>query len=133
MKKIIILVLIISIIGIGIYLLKPKEIDKKEVKTNIQTNEKITKEQKIDNILISNISLVTKNKKTIFSAKITNLTANEINYKTLKVIVKNKNKELVSLICYFGGKLNPEETKIVTAETNTNLKDANALEFKLQN
>ena len=133
MKKIIILVLIISIIGIGIYLLKPKEIDKKEVKTNIQTNEKITKEQKIDNILISNISLVTKNKKTIFSAKITNLTANEINYKTLKVIVKNKNKELVSLICYFGGKLNPEETKIVTAETNTNLKDADALEFKLQN
>jgi len=132
MKKITILILIILFIGVGVYLLKPKEIKEKKIKIN-ETNEKITEDQVIDNILISNISLVTKNNKTIFSAKITNLTANEINYKNLKVIVKNKNKELASLICYFGENLKPEETKIVTSETDTNLKNANSLEFKLQN
>lgn len=132
MKKIIILVLIILIVGVGVYLLKPKEIKEEKTKIN-ETNEKLTEDQVIDNVLISNVSLVTKNNKTIFSAKITNLTANEINYKNLKVLVKNKNKELASLICYFGENLGPEETKIVTSETDTNLKNANSLEFKLQN
>lgn len=132
MKKIIIVILIILVVGVGVYLLKPKEIKEEKIKIN-ETNEKLTEDQVIDNILISNISLVTKNNKTIFSAKITNLTANEINYKNLTVTVKNKNKELASLICYFGGNLKPEETKIVTSETDTNLKNANSLEFKLQN
>lgn len=132
MKKIIIVILIILVVGVGVYLLKPKEIKEEKIKIN-ETNEKLTEDQVIDNILISNISLVTKNNKTIFSAKITNLTANEINYKNLTVTVKTKNKELASLICYFGGNLKPEETKIVTSETDTNLKNANSLEFKLQN
>lgn len=131
MKKIIILILIILIIAVGFYLLKPKE-EKIENNQTTQTNETLTEDKVIDNILISNISLVTKNNKTTFSAKITNLTANEVEYKNLEIKIKNKNNDIDSLICYFGGNLKPEETKIITAETNANIKNADKIEFKLQ-
>jgi len=133
MKKIIILIVIIVIFGAGIYIIKPKDTPKGIKKEIIKTNEKLTEDQVIDNILISNISLATKNKKTTFSAKITNLTANKVEYKNLQVIIKNKDKELATLVCYFGGSLNPEETQIVTSETNNEFKWANRVEFKLQN
>ena len=46
------------------------------------------------------------------------------------VTIKNKNdKVLASLVTYFGGVLNPEETKIATAQTNLNLAEADTLEF----
>ena len=117
MKKIIILIVIIVIFGAGIYIIKPKDTPKGIKKEIIKTNEK----------------LATKHKKTTFSAKITNLTANKVEYKNLQVIIKNKDKELATLVCYFGGSLNPEETQIVTSETNNEFKWANRVEFKLQN
>ncbi len=132
MKKAILLILIVLVITVGVYLLKPKETPKKEEKIIPKINEKLTEDQVIDNILISNISLTNKNNKAIFSAKITNLTANELIYKNLQINIKDKNnKELTTLITYFGETLNPEETKIVTAETNKEIKDADSLEFIL--
>jgi len=133
MKKIIILILIILIIGVGIFLLKPKEEKTKKIKQTTQTNETLTEDQVIDNILISNISLATKNDKTTFSAKITNLTANEVEYKNIQIKIKNKNNDIASLICYFGGNLKSEETKTITAETNANIKNADKIKFELQN
>jgi len=132
MKKIIIFILIILIIGVGIYLLKPKETPKETKKEIPKTNEKITADKTIDNVLISNISLVYKKDKTIFSSKITNLTANELKYTNLIVTVRDKNnKEVATLITYFGSFLKPEETKIITAETNKKIIDAASLEYVL--
>jgi len=105
-----------------------------EIKKEIpKINKELTDDKTIDNILISNISLVSKNNKTTFSAKITNLTANELKYTNLTITIKDKNnKELATLITYFGGLLAPEETKIVTAETNKNLTNAASLEYNLR-
>jgi len=133
MKKIIIFILIILVIGLGIYFLKPKETPEEIKKEIPKINKELTDDKTIDNILISNISLVSKNNKTTFSAKITNLTANELKYTNLTITIKDKNnKELATLITYFGGLLAPEETKIVTAETNKNLTNAASLEYNLR-
>ncbi len=132
MKKILIFILIALIIILGIYVLTPNETPKIENTKVTENKSKLIEDKTIDNILISNISLVSKNKKTIFSAKITNLTSGEQNYKNLQIIIKDKNKKTIAtLISYFGDKLNPEETKIVTAEANTNIKEAKTIEFKL--
>lgn len=131
MKKAFIIILIILVVVLGIYVLAPKEEPKPEKNKINETNNKI-EDQIINNTLISNISLTNKNSKTIFSAKITNLTSNEQNYKNLQITVTDKNnKTLTTLISYFGEKLNPEETKIVTAETSKEIKNIDTIEFIL--
>lgn len=127
MKKVLIFILIVLIIGAAFFIFKPKETPKVEKKVVPKTNEKLLKEQVVDNVLISNISLVTKNNKTVFSAKITNLTANELKYKNLQIIINDQ----TTLIGYFGENLKPEETKIVTAEASSNIKNIKSLELKL--
>ena len=132
MKKAIIFILIVLVVILGIYVFKPNKTPELEKIVTKQNNSKLIQDKTVDNILISNISLTNKNKKTVFSAKITNLTANEQNYQNLQIIIKDKNqKTIATLIGYFGGKLNPEETKIITAETNINLEKTNKIDFEL--
>ncbi len=129
MKKIIILILIV-LIGLGVYFFVFKEAPKEEVTPN--TDAKLIEDKVIDNVLISNIAFTNKNDKTVFSAKITNLTANQLTYKNLQIIVKDKNnKKIATLISYFGEILEPEETKIVTAQTDKALKNIASVEFIL--
>lgn len=129
MKKIVLLLAILTIIAISVFLFWPRE-EEKETKKIPEINEKLTEDQVIDNILITNISLTSKEKGSTFSAKLQNLTANQKDYTNLTITIKNKNnKVLATLITYFGGTLKAEETKIVTAQTNINLSGAETLEF----
>ena len=129
MKKLVLLIALLVIIGIAVFLFWPKE-ETKETKKITEINENLTEDQVIDNVLITDISLTSKESGSVFSAKLQNLTANALSYNNLTITIKNKNdKVLASLVTYFGGVLNPEETKIATAQTNLNLAEADTLEF----
>lgn len=122
MKKVIIIIcLILIVLGImGTYNNK-KEVVKEEKNTQITFND-----QRLDDVNIHNIRITKDGDYYIFSAKITNLTADNLNYKTL--IVKENNIELTG---YFGI-IAQDETKNVVIKTKKDLSKVKKLSFELK-
>ncbi len=131
MKKIILIITLILIIILSytVFHKPPKQEKTKKIE---QTNQNLLEDKTIDNINIHNINLSTKKDKSIFTAKVTNLTADALDYKSLNVTFKNKNKELITIVCYLGP-FEPEEEKQTVCETDYNLKKANKIDFSINN
>ncbi len=133
-KKFLIIVLVLIVIGIGGFLIfNHKKESPKEVPSKVtEKNKELIKDQIVENVTITNIALSTKNGKSVFSAKINNLTSDLLEIKSINILVRDKeSNELITLTGYFGGVLEPEGHQTITAETPTDLSQAKTIEFSL--
>lgn len=140
-SKIILILGIIAILIIGIatfFMLKPKEIKVPRkgddvFVTTANTNSGVTKEQTVSGLKISNVMLVVKEEGSTFTADVTNTTDKEIQG-TLDIIFKTStNKEVTSILGYFGNSIKPGETKQISTNTSRQLNEniIKSVEYKL--
>ncbi len=131
MKKIIYILLIITIFS-GCSL-KSKE-NKKEVDENIKilTSEAIIKNQRVENIEISNISLIYENKESIFKCDFTNKSNKVDKINDIRIHLKNKIGEDIAVLSgYIGGEINPNETLTITSSSSFDLTNAYSVSYEI--
>ena len=138
---VVLLIVLIIIIALAFFYMskKPKEIKvprKTEDKyvTNSNDNSGVIEEQEVDGLKISNVMLIINEEGSIFTADITNTTDTEISG-TLDIIFKTStNKEVTSILGYFGENIKPGETKQITSNTSRQLKKniIKSVKYKLQ-
>lgn len=93
-----------------------------EFVTTSNDNEGVIEEQDVDGLKISNVMLVVKEEGSTFTADVTNTTDKEISG-TLDIIFKTStNKEVTSILGYFGNSIKPGETKQISSNTSRQLK-----------
>ena len=140
-SKIILILGIIAILIIGIatfFMLNPKEIKVPRkgddvFVTTANTNSGVTKEQTVSGLKISNVMLVVKEEGSTFTADVTNTTDKEIQG-TLDIIFKTStNKEVTSILGYFGNSIKPGETKQISTNTSRQLNEniIKSVDYKL--
>lgn len=128
-KKILLLIIVVTIIIaiIFFYRLRPKEIkvpkkNENEYVTNSNDNSGVIESQTVSGLKISNIMLVVEEKGSTFTADVTNIT-NEVITGNLKIKFKTStDKEVTSILGYFGGSIEPGETKQIISNTSRQLK-----------
>ena len=127
-KQIIILIalIIIIIIVMGLsafFLTRDEEVDtSEEYITNANDNEDVIKEQEVSGLKISNVMLIVSEDGSTFTADVTNTTENTITG-SLDIIFKTStDKEVTSILGYFGGSIEPGETKQISSNTARQLK-----------
>jgi len=117
--KIFIIICLIIVIGFIF-------INKKDKKIKIEENKPINikfEDQTSNHILFENLMIVEKQKEFYFSGKATNLTSNTLITSPITITFQDKNGNvLATMTTYIGEKLNPNESKGLSALTNTDLK-----------
>lgn len=126
--KIIIGILIILIIAILLLLLFPKAHDNDvAVKDNgiySHTEKGIIKEEEYKGVKFSNISMLTENGYTTFTADVTNVSKADIKNERLHISLRDKDgKEKIKLLAYIPGGLKVGEVKTVTASAKGDFKE----------
>lgn len=136
---IILALITILIIGIIIFfMLKPKKImvpkkDDNVFVTTANTNSNVTKEQMISGLKISNVMLVVKEEGSTFTADVTNTTDKEIKGRLDIIFKTSTNKDVTSMLGYFGDSIKPGETKQISTNTSRKLNKniIKSVEYKL--
>lgn len=94
------------------------------------TNESIISEQIIDGIKITNITLVSEDGRTVFTADVVNTTEETIDIKSFNAIYKNADgEEIVSLFVYVGNSLEPGSLSSVSSSVEIDLSSATNVEY----
>ena len=118
--KIIIMICLIIVIGFVF-------INKKDKKIKIEENKPINikfEDQVSNHILFENLMIFEKEKEFYFSGKATNLTSNTLITSPITITFQDKNGNvLATMTSYIGEKLNPNESKGLSALTNVDLKN----------
>lgn len=128
-KKLVILIGIILVLFIFLLLTIPK-VKKgisKDQENNIyaHTEEGIIKEEEYEGVKFSNISMLTKDGYTTFTADITNIADSNIEKERLHVQLRDKEgKDVIKYLAYFPGGLKKGETKTIEAVAHGNFTDA---------
>lgn len=129
-KKKIILFGVIGIVIVSVLLMSLPQVKKnlahaQENGIYAHTEEGIIKEEEYNGINFSNISMLTKDSQTTFTADITNKSDSDITYERLHIVLKDKDgNEVTTLLAYFPGGLKKNETKTITAIAKGNLTEA---------
>ena len=129
-KIIMIVGIIIIALSILFIFIGSKVSIKQDNKIFAHTSEGIIKEVEYNGVKFSNISMLTENGYTTFSADITNVSGEDISKERLHVVLKDSNgKEVIKYLAYFPGGLKKDETKTITASAHGNFTDAEVKEI----
>lgn len=94
------------------------------------TNEGIISETTYEGLQFSNISLISENGYSTFSADVTNTTTTNSNISDVNIILKDKNgNEIITLRGNIGESLAPNETRTITAVTKGKFANATTKEI----
>ena len=109
-----------------------KKDDKKdEIKSN--TNENVVKDQVIDELTLTNTSLITKNGESTLVTLVTNSTGSTKTVKTFDIFVKDEKGEvIVTLTGYVGGEVPPGESRTITSNVEMDLSKAKSVEYVIK-
>ncbi len=133
-KKIMIIIGLLIILVIAIIIFIPKG-GKKVAKVQdngiyAHTEEGIIKEEEYEGIKFSNISMLTKDGYTTFTADVTNATDQDITKERLHIVMKDEEgKEVIKYLAYFPGGLKKGETKTIEAVGHGNFTEAKTKEI----
>lgn len=132
---IVIIIVVMLIMGIAAFFMTHDFDTKKEDKFVAEANDNngVIKTQKVDGLKISNVMLVVKEEGSTFTADVTNTTDKEIKG-TLDIIFKTStDKDVTSILGYFGNSIKPGETKQINTNTSRqfNKNIIKSVEYKL--
>ena len=125
------LILLILIVATGCSFKKDKKKEENSKSTMVELKDKkITKEQEIDGIKISDVKMNVVDGLTTFNAKATNTTKEDKNIEIIYIIVKDKDdKEIAKLTGYIGGDLKPNESRDIVNTTDIDLSNAKSITY----
>ena len=96
----------------------------KEPKIVANTKEGIIKEEIYENLTFNNISLITEDGYTTFTADVTNTSAENSTISDVDIVLQDKDgNEVITLRGNIGEPLKPNETRTITSVTKGELKD----------
>lgn len=96
----------------------------KEPKIVANTKEGIIKEETYENLTFNNISLITEDGYTTFTADVTNTSAENSTISDVDIVLQDKDgNEVITLRGNIGEPLKPNETRTITSVTKGELKD----------
>ena len=96
----------------------------KEPKIVANTKEGIIKEETYENLKFNNISLITEDGYTTFTADVTNTSAENSTISDVDIVLQDKDgNEVITLRGNIGEPLKPNETRTITSVTKGELKD----------
>lgn len=113
-------VIIALIIGLIVSSTFNKEQDnpKKEEEIIANTNPGVIKDEEYEGLKFSNISLITQNGYSTFTADVTNITESDNNISDVNIVLQDKNgKTVITLRGNIGETLKANETRTITAVT----------------
>lgn len=126
MKKIMILSLSVLFLLVGCG--KKEEI--KEPNKDIEANENEISDKVLDDFSFTNTSIVKENGVSTITIQVTNNSNEDKNIEQFKIIIKNKDGEVVKqTIGYIGGIIKSKETKTIITSIALDLTDAYDIEY----
>lgn len=126
MRKIIMVICLLFLIGCS----KEKEIGAKAIPNN---NENVVKEQKINNLIFQNVSLIYQSGISTFSVDIYNESKEDIYLNIFHVILKNENgTEITTLDVSVEDTIQVETSLTMTITSDIDLSEAYAIEYKIE-
>ena len=95
------------------------------------TNAEVIKEETYEGLVLNNISLITENGYSTFSADVTNTNQTDSNIKDINIVLKDKKGNIViTLRGHIGENLKSNEKRTITAVTKGNLNNVYSKEIK---
>ena len=126
----VIIALIIGLI-ISFNFKKVKTIMKKDQDITANTNAEVIKEETYEGLVLNNISLITENGYSTFTADVTNTNQTDSNIKDINIVLKDKKGNIViTLRGHIGENLKSNEKRTITAVTKGNLNNVYSKEIK---
>lgn len=127
--KIQLIILLVVIIALIVGLIMSFSFDKVQIAKNdsqdiaANTSPDVIKEENYEGLKFTNISLITENGYSTFSADVTNTTQADSNIGDVNIVLKDKDdNEVITLRANIPGEsLKPNETKPITSVTKANL------------
>lgn len=123
-KIILLTMIIVVLIVIGIaafFMMHDVQKESEKFVTQANDNSGVIEEKEVSGLKISNVMLVVKEEGSTFTADVTNITDKEIKG-TLNIKFKTAtNKEVISMLGYFGESIKPGETKQISSNTSRRL------------
>ena len=123
----IILIITISIIYLVIPKDKEKKLKKIETPINLKFEDIIQ-----NNILFSNIKILKKNNIYYLTAKVTNISSNSKTISPIKITLKDKQNKKIIIDTYIGDTLELKEEKNINVETKQNLKNIKNMDINIK-
>ena len=91
------------------------------------TSQNVIKEETYENLKFSNVSLITENGYSTFTADVTNISTNNSDISDVDIVLQDKDgNEVITLRGNIGEPLKPNETRTITAVTKGKLKNVTA-------
>ena len=131
-NKLPLIILIVAIVAIVIGLIISFSFDKEKIasrtpKTVANTSEGVIKEENYEGLKFTNISLITEDGYSTFTADVTNTTTTDCNISDVDIVLQDKDgNEVITLRGNIGENLKPNETRTITAVTKGDLKNVTA-------
>ncbi len=123
------LIIILVIICIVIW---PKEETSEETEQKQETISLSFDDQVVENVNFHNINISENDEYYIFTASITNLTADPLTINNVQIEVINSKEDVITTLTgYFGNVINGDETKPIIIKTKEDLSDAVSVNFTL--
>ena len=123
----IILIITISIIYLVIPKDKEKKLKKIETPINLKFEDIIQ-----NNILFSHIKILKKNNIYYLTAKVTNISSNSKTISPIKITLKDKQNKEIIIDTYIGDTLELKEEKNINVETKQNLKNIKNIDINIK-
>ena len=101
-----------------------KKLVNSEDKKYANTEQGIVKEEEVEGLNFSNISLITENGYTTFTCDVTNTSDSEINMENVDIVLKDKNDNtVITLLGNIGDLMKPSDTRTITASAKGEFKN----------
>ncbi|CCY46887.1 unknown [Firmicutes bacterium CAG:822] len=131
--KLYLIIFLVVVVALIIGLIISLGFDKEEISVAEEpgivanTSEEVVKEETYEGLQFSNISLITENGYTTFTADVTNTTETDSTISDVDIILQDKDgNEVITLRGNIGEPLKSNETRTITAVTKGNLKNVTA-------
>lgn len=131
--KLYLIIFLVVVVALIIGLIISLGFDKEEISVAEEpgivanTSEEVVKEETYEGLQFSNISLITENGYTTFTADVTNTSDTDSTISDVDILLQDKDgNEVITLRGNIGEPLKPNETRTITAVTKGDLKDVTA-------
>lgn len=134
--KLFLIVFLVVIVALTVGIIISLRFDKEKIQIAKNENENglvantrkdVIKDEKYEDLEFTNISLISENGYSTFTADVTNVSQTDSTISDVDIILQDKNgNEVITLRGNIGEPLKPNETRTITAVTKGNLKNVTA-------
>lgn len=109
-----------------------KTTKKEEIKESVNTNKEVIEDKVVEDLKLTNTSLVSKGESDVLVTKVTNDTNEDKEVRIFNIYVKDKDDNIITTLQgYVGGVVPKGESREITSNVDRNLDNAYKVEYEL--